>query len=89
MSAETDIKMRVWVEDAWDRATFVAGPTWTVAHVKSEALRLARQTEPELDNYQVKLRGAVLPDESRTLAELAVRDLAPFVVLSARRRPVR
>jgi hypothetical protein len=89
VTTETGIKMRVRVEDAWDTATFLATPDWTVARVKAEALRLATRTEPDPDSFEIKLRGAAVLDEARTLGQLSVRDLAPFVVLSVRRRPVR
>jgi len=41
------------------------------------------------DEYVVKFRGAPLLDESATLAELGAGPNAPFIILPARRRPVR
>jgi hypothetical protein len=81
--------MRVWVEDAWDVAEFDATADWTVAKLKQKALAVVTQTEPDAAGYEVKLRGALVIDETCTLEELEVSDRAPFIVLSAHRRPVR
>ena len=89
MSQGDEIKMRVWVEDAWDLAEFTATHDWTVARVKEVALRTATMAVPEASSYEVKLRGASVLDENRTLGDLSIDDNAPFTVMSRRRRAVR
>lgn len=89
MTIVTDLKMRVWVEDAWDVATFQAAPDWSMARVKAEAIEVATQSGRDPKDYVIKVRGAAVLDEARTLRDLALPDLAPLVVMSARRRPVR
>jgi hypothetical protein len=89
MTNSGELRMRVWVEDAWDRAEFVATTDWTVKQLKEHALRTATLANPDPASYEVKLRGILVLDETRTLRDLDVVDLAPFIVLSARRRPVR
>jgi hypothetical protein len=89
MNGSAELRMRVWVEDAWDTTEFIASSDWTVAQLKEEALRISTQADPDLDLYEVKLRGALVLDETLKLSELDVTDLAPFVVLSAHRRPIR
>lgn len=89
MTGDSGIKMRVWVEDAWDSAVFNATSDWTVVQLKEQALRTATMAEPDLAGYEVKLRGALILDESETLGQLGVADLAPFIVISKHRRPVR
>jgi hypothetical protein len=44
---------------------------------------------PDPDEYQIKFRGALMIDETRTLAQLGVPDRAPMIVLPAHRQPVR
>lgn len=89
MTGDPGIKMRVWVEDAWDLAVFDATPDWTVVQLKEHALRTATMAQPDLAGYEVKLRGALILDESETLGGLGVADLAPFTVMSKHRRAVR
>ena len=55
---------------------------------ENRALRRAL-TRADVDAHQVKFRGALVLDESRTLGDLGVPDGAPLIVLPARRRPVR
>ncbi len=83
------LPVRVTVTDAWDEVTLALTPTATVADLKGEALRraLARPVVP--DEYVVKFRGALVLDESQTPAALGAGPNAPFIVLPARRRPVR
>lgn len=83
------LPVRVTVTDAWDEVTLSLGPAATVADLKQEALRraLGRPVAPE--EYLVKFRGALVLDESRTPAQLGAGANAPFIVLPARRRPVR
>jgi hypothetical protein len=64
-------------------------PDDTVAAVKARALEAQGIAATRHARYEVKLGGALLRDESRTLAACGARAGAPLVVLSRRRRPVR
>jgi len=82
--------VRVMVNDVWDQVTLAVGPTTTVAELKDRALSEAlkrRSVAP--DDYLVKFRGGLVQDESVTLRDLAAGPNAPFIVLPARRQPVR
>lgn len=82
--------VRVMVTDVWDQVFLAVEPTTTVKDLKRRALNEAlRQPNPQLDEYVVKFRGAQVLDESATLATLGARANAPFIVLPARRQPVR
>lgn len=91
MTAVTDrFAVRVMVTDAWDQVFLAVGPETTIADMKRQALTraLKRATLP-LDQYIVKFRGALVEDESITLATLGAGANAPFIVLPGRRLPVR
>ena len=88
MTADT-LVVRVAVADAWETFALEASPGDGVAALKRRALDAARIVPALADRYEVKLGGALVADESRTLAELGVRDGAQLVVLCRRRRPVR
>lgn len=81
--------MRVWVPSVWDVVELPFEPQQTFADIKAGALKHAlgtSRTDPS--EFIVKYRGALVEDESRTLASLSVPDHAPMIVLPARRRPV-
>jgi hypothetical protein len=88
-AAAGTLTVRVAVADAWETFAFAVGPSEGVAALKRRALDAARIAPARADRYDVKLGGALVADESRTLAELGVRDGAQLVVLYRRRRPVR
>lgn len=81
--------VRVMVMPAWDTATIQTDGTTTVAQLKREALRATRKTTADEQSYMVKYRGAQVLDESVTVRTLGVVPNAPFIVLLARRQPVR
>jgi hypothetical protein len=81
--------VRVMVTPAWDTITIQADDSTTVAQLKREALRVARKTADDAPNCMVKYRGAPVLDESITLRALGAVANAPFIVLPARRQPVR
>ena len=82
--------VRVMVTDVWDQVVIAVEPTTTVAELKREALtRALRRPGLPLDEYVVKFRGAALLDESATLAAVGAGANAPFIILPARRQPVR
>ena len=84
------LAVRVMVTDVWDNVVLSVGPATTVAELKREALiRAVKRPELPFDEYEVHFRGALILDESITLAALGAGPNAPFIVLPARRRPVR
>lgn len=81
--------VRVWVTDVWDNANVSVAPEDTVGTVKVRSLEQITGRTADPTTYQVKFRGALVTDESQTLAALGVPDGAPLIVLPASRRPVR
>ena len=81
--------VRVTVTDAWDTVDLAAEPATSVAELKREALRRAVGAAASPEDYIVKFRGALIMDEAATLASLGAAPQAPFIVLPARRHPVR
>lgn len=82
--------VRVMVTDVWDQVFLAVAPETTVAQVKRDALARALKTNVvRPDDYVVKFRGAQVLEESLTLAALGAGANAPFIVLPARRQPVR
>lgn len=82
--------VRVMVLDAWDNVHVQVDDTTTVAQLKRAALQSALK-QPPLDEqeYVVKFRGAAVLDDSQTLRALGAGPNAPFIVMPARRQPVR
>lgn len=90
MTAAPALRVRVWVTDVWDTVELRLAPESTVAGLKAAALARATGRSPEDPaEHVVKYRGATVSDEGATLARLGVPDGAPFIVLPARRQPVR
>ncbi|HYT62316.1 MAG TPA: hypothetical protein VEL50_00360 [Gemmatimonadales bacterium] len=82
--------VRVMVTPAWEHVPVQVDDTTTVAQLKREALRAALKRAPLGEQeYIVKFRGAAVLDESLTLRALGAVPNAPFIVLPARRQPVR
>lgn len=82
--------VRVMVTDVWDQVFLAVEPTTTVAELKRLALTQAlKRQEVRLEDYVVKFRGAAVTDEATTLAALGAGANVAFVVLPARRQPVR
>jgi hypothetical protein len=80
--------VRVMVTDAWDQVFLAVDRQTTVGSLKRQALvRALKRGDPNA--YLVKFRGGAVQDESTTLAALGAGPNAPFIVLPARRRPVR
>lgn len=83
------VPIRVMVMPAWDTVTIQADETTTIAQLKREAVRAALKTAADADSYMVKFRGAAVLDESLTPLALGAVANSPFIVLPARRQPVR
>jgi hypothetical protein len=82
--------VRVMVTDAWDQVELAVEPTTQVAALKREAIiRTLKHAAADPDDYIVKFHGAEVFDESVTVGALGAIDNSPFIVLPARRRPVR
>ncbi len=82
--------VRVMVTDVWDQVFLAVEPTTTVAALKRQALVQAlKRANVVVDGYVVKFHGAQVLDETTTLAALGAGANAPFIVLPARRQPVR
>ena len=82
--------VRVMVTDVWDQVFLAVEPSTTVAELKRQALTQAlKRGDVAFEDYVVKFRGAQVLDESTPLRALGAVANAPFIVLPARRRPVR
>lgn len=91
MTAVTErFPVRVTVTDVWDQVPLLVDSRTTVAELKRQALAeaLKRRAIP-LHEYIVKFQGGPVLDESVRLGELGARANSPFIVLPARRQPVR
>ena len=89
MTGAGNLPVRVWVADVWDTLSLDAQPDWTVLDLKRDALEKGTVRAADPGAYQVKFRGALVTDESATLASLGVPAGGAFVVQPARRAPVR
>ena len=89
MTVADAVRVRVWVPEVWDAVPLTLGTDATVADLKEQALGAALGSTRAHAPYVVKYRGAPVLDEQRRLADLGVRDGAPFIVLPARRTAVR
>lgn len=87
--ADGKLAVRVWVTDVWDAVGLGVTPDWTVAELKAAALERATGRRLDPTRYAVKFRGAPLLDETQTLSAIGATDRAAFIVLPARRQPVR
>jgi len=82
--------VRVMVTDVWDQVFLAVEPRTAVSDLKRQALTQAlKRDDARLEDYVVKFRGARVLDESTTLGALGAVANAPFIVLPARRQPVR
>lgn len=82
--------VRVMVTPVWDQVSLPVEQDTSVGEIKKRALAEATgRLGLSLPDYVVKYRGAEVLDESQTLAALGAGANAPFIVLPARRQPVR
>jgi hypothetical protein len=82
--------VRVMVTPVWDQVFLGVDPATTVARLKRDALQAAlKRSSIDPDGYVLKFHGAEVLDESVTLGSLGAVPNAPFIVLPARRQPVR
>ena len=82
--------VRVMVTPVWDQVSLPVEQGTSVGEIKKRALAEATgRQDLQLPDFVVKYRGAEVLDESQTLAALGAGANAPFIVLPARRQPVR
>ncbi len=81
--------VRVMVTPVWDQVFLPVDASTTAAQLKRDALRTALKRSVDEGAYVVKFRGAQVLDETMTLGALGAVPNAPFIVLPARRQPVR
>jgi len=82
--------VRVMVTDVWDQVFLAVEPTTTASDLKRQALTQAlKRVHVRPEDYVVKFRGAQVLDETTTLATLGAVANSAFIVLPARRQPVR
>jgi len=83
------IALKVTVLDTWQPLHLVVPADESVAALKARALAACAIDHDRASLYEVKVGGAAVQDESRTLASLGVVDNAALIVLARRRRAVR
>ncbi len=88
MADPSGITVHVWVPDVWDNVTLPVTPETSVEELKRRVLGETVGGGANIEAYEVKFRGALVDDESRSLAEIGARDRAPLIVLARHRRPV-
>lgn len=82
--------VRVMVTPVWNQVSLPVEQGTSVSEIKKRALTEATgRQDLSLPDYVVKFRGAQVFDESQTLAALGAGANAPFIVLPARRQPVK
>ena len=82
--------VRVMVTPVWDHVLVQVDGSTTIRRLKRDALQAAlKRADLREDEFLVKYRGATMLDESVTLGALRAGRNAPFIVLPARRQPVR
>jgi hypothetical protein len=89
VTVATPVKVRVTVTDVWDTVVLEAAPDESLRELKARALAQATGRALDPGSYVLKYRGAAVLDESVTVSGLGLTDGAPFIVLPARRLPVR
>ncbi len=90
MGVDNRFAVRVMVTPVWDQVFLPVDVGTTVAQLKRDALRAAmKRASVDEGAYVVKFRGAEVLDESIRLVVLGAVPNAPFIVLPARRQPVR
>ena len=81
--------VRVMVTPVWDQVSVAVDEATPVVELKRRALEQALQRPVRAEEYIVKFRGAQVLDETVALGALGAGPNAPFIVLPARRQPVR
>lgn len=83
------LALKVTLGDTWRPLQLTASTDDTIAQVKARTLAAESVPAGRAAEYEVKLGGALVRDESLSLAAAKVPDGAALVVLARRRRAVR
>ena len=83
------LRLKVMVSEVWLPLLLEIPSDTTVAALKARVLDEATIGAGNAGEYEVKVGGARVREESRTLAEVGVGDGASLIVLLRRRRAVR
>ena len=83
------LRLKVMVSEVWLPLLLEVPSDTSVAALKANVLDEATIGAANAAEYEVKVGGAQVRDESRTLAEVGVGDGAALIVLLRRRRAVR
>ena len=81
--------VRARLGDTWDELEFDVSPDETVASIKTRALATQKLLKRTGADYEMKLGGALVKDESKSVSAAGATEGSTFMVLSKRRRPVR
>jgi hypothetical protein len=79
----------VTLADTWVQVPLEATSDETVAALKARVLAAARIPPDQAGQFEVKLGGALVRDESQSLAAAGAPDGGALIVLRRRRRAVR
>jgi type VII secretion system (Wss) protein YukD len=83
------LRLKVMVSEVWLPLLLEVPSDTTVTALKDRVLDEATIGKGNAAEYEVKVGGAQVRDESRTLAEVGVGDGASLIILPRRRRAVR
>ncbi|MFQ5549983.1 MAG: hypothetical protein ACE5FJ_01950 [Gemmatimonadales bacterium] len=84
-----NLRLKVMVATVWNHVNLELDSHTTIRDLKVTALAEAGVGSVDITSFEVKFRGALVLDETQTLAQLEVPSGASLIVLSARRSPVR
>ncbi|MGE0554920.1 MAG: hypothetical protein AB7R55_15935 [Gemmatimonadales bacterium] len=84
----SELPVRVMVLDTWDEIPLAVSPELPIVELKRRALVAAKVRRPA-ERYEVKFRGAVVPEGDSTVAEVGLVPNSQLIVLPSRRRPAR
>jgi hypothetical protein len=87
-TAAEAITIRVQAAEAWDAVRVTCTLDMPVARIKQAAMTALLPDVERGDDYLVKLRGALIPNEGVTLAAAGVQEASTLLLTSRRRRPI-
>ena len=85
----TSITFRVQLLEAWDAVRIVAEPSTSVATVKARALTVLAPDAPQRGDVVTKLGGFEIRDESKSLADVGVKEGSTLLLHFRRRQPIK
>jgi len=88
-AAKAALALKVTLGDTWRPLQLSAAPDETVAQLKVRALAAETIAAERAGEFEVKVGGVLVRDESLTLVAAGIRDGGALVVLARRRRAVR